>query len=240
MIKKILGVAVALVVSNAAIADSYNTEISGGLMRLSADNGADETVLGLGIEYHFNAVDTSDKPLAEAAFLTKSSNIGAATAVFNDADLSITVLSGEAYIPQAYIYGRLDYSMMRGDLDDESWTATFGATPIDGLLITTSTTEDVDYEFNLAAKYVTDIGGGRWINLEGGFEDTDDDVIVRIGGDFYFNAATSVGLSLTDNGDDNSVTLRGRHFFSNEFYAGASYESSDWIDTLALEAGLRF
>lgn len=48
MIKKILGVAVALVVSNAAIADSYRTEITAG----ATDSDATDTSLDLGIRYH--------------------------------------------------------------------------------------------------------------------------------------------------------------------------------------------
>lgn len=233
MIKKILGVAVALVVSNAAIADSYRTEITVG----ATDSDATDTSLDLGIRYHFQEVDTSGKPLAEAAFLNKSSNVYAETTnIAGDGDTETTA-GVEFYLPNTMFYGGFDVTKTD---DNTSWKATLGVTPIDGLLVTTSYEEDVDYNLNLDAKYVTALGGDRWINLEANYENGDEDDTFGAAADFYFTSLTSIGLKLDNDGNDTDVTVRGRHFFSNEFFAGASFTAADNNDIIALEAGLRF
>lgn len=234
MIKKILGVAVALVVSNAAIADSYRTEITAG----ATDSDATDTSFDLGIRYHFQEVDTSGKPLAEAAFLNKSSNVYAETVnIAGDGDTETTA-GVEFYLPNTMFYGGFDVTKTD---DNTSWTATLGVTPIDGLLVTTSYKEDVDYDLNLDAKYVTTLGNGHAINLEAKVIDGEEDVLWSLGGDYYLSNNTSLGLAFSDyTGNDTDVTVRGRHFFSNEFFAGASFTAADNNDTIALEAGLRF
>lgn len=234
MIKNILGVAVALVVSNAAIAESYRTEITTGI----TDNDGSDVSLDLGIRYHFNEVDTSGKPLAEAAFLNKSSNVWAKTYnIAGDGD-TVTGAGVEFFLPDTIVYGA--FNVLKDD-DDTRWSATAGVTPIDGLLVTTTYVEDVDYDLNLRAKYVTTLGNGQSINLEASGYDGEDNFDWSLAGDYYLTNNTSVGLELSDySGGDTAVTVRGRHFFSHEFFAGASFTTVDDNDTIGLEAGLRF
>lgn len=235
MIKKILGVAVAVVISNAAMADSYRTEITAG----ATDNDSSDTSLDLGIRYHFNEVDTSGKPLAEAAFLNKSSNVWAETENLAGDGETSTTAGVEFYLPDTMFYGAFD--VKKRDNSDTRWSATAGVTPIAGLRVTTTYVEDVDYNLNLDAKYVTTLGNGQSVNFEAQIEDGEEDVLWSLGGDYYLNNNTSLGLVFADNtGNDTAVTVRGRHFFSQEIFAGASFTTVDDNDTIAFEAGLRF
>src|SRR5690606_10509246 len=136
MKKYLVSLAVCSAFSSFAVADDYHFDVVGLLGKADTDIGSDGTLLGAGIQYHFQAVDTSKGPLAEAAFINKSSNVSALQ-LHTDSDgdnFDATVLGAEFYVPNTMFYVGFDYAIYDGDSDD-SWSIDAGVTPIEGLLV---------------------------------------------------------------------------------------------------------
>lgn len=242
MKKQVLSLTAAMAVSSFAVAGSYQAEVDGHLASVDVDNGDNATLLGVMGTYYFAPVDTQGKPLAEAAFLNKASDVYASITSLNSdsGDITTTSLGAEVYIPNSIVYLGLDYTNVDYDYGDDShWSLTGGVTPIAGLRITTTYVEDDGYDFNVAAKYVTQLGGGQSVSFNGSFVDNDTNSYTA-GFDFYFTRATSVGLQLADSGPNTTYTLQGKHFFTETAFVGAYYTSSDASDTIGVVGGLRF
>jgi len=245
MLKKVLSVSLLASVSAFSAAESYKTEVSGELTNVNGDgNGLDYNIITAGIRYHFLDVFTSGKPYAEAAFLQQSSNVFASHSHYNG-DLSSsnsTTGGAEIFVPESILYFGASITRFDSDYldDDTDWSVTAGVTPVDGLLVTTTHSEDEDYDFNLAAKYVTKLSDGRFINVIANFEDDDDDAIYGAGVDYYVNRTTSYGILVQDSGDNTAFSLRGKHFFSPAAYVGLAYVNSDGYNSFLVSGGFRF
>ncbi|WP_139309925.1 putative porin [Teredinibacter haidensis] len=232
----------AMTISSASLAGSYQAELTGTLGRMEVDGADNALLFGVGGEFHFAPVDTSGKPLAEAAFLNKSSNVNAGLAFANsdDYDVTTTYLGADVYLPNTMVFIGVDYTRMdTDDWDDSYFSVTGGVTPIDGLLLTTTYVEDSGYDLNLQAKYVTQLSGGQAVSVFGSFEDNDSNIF-SVGCDFYLNRATSVGLEVTDTGSDKAYTFSANHFLSEVTFVGAYYINQEVADTLGVEGGMRF
>lgn len=240
MKNKLIGLTVALAATNFAYAEDYQVDVGAFYSDASDVN---VTAMGVGLEYHFKAVDTSDKPLAEAAFLNHSSNITAAVARTEiefsgfEADATITAIGAEFYVPNSVFYLGANYT--DPDQGDGYFDVTAGLY-FDSLLVTTTYVEDVDYELNLQAKYVNQLGGGKAVALSGSFYDGDGGNIISAGLDYYFTHQTSVGATLTDYDGENEFEVRARHFFTGTVYAGISYADIDNSSEITIDAGMRF
>lgn len=226
--------------SSLALADSYRSEFAAAY----DDFDGDVKTLLVGGAFYFDQVDTSGKPLAEAAFLNKASNVSliAGTADINGASDNVdTVGAGvEFYVPNTILYVAADVTRWSvGDDSDNNWTATLGVTPIDGLLVTTQYDDDVDYEFNVQAKYVTQLAGETALNLEAGHANSDFDDYNFVAADYYFNRAFSIGAMIEDQ-SESAYTLRTNYFINEQFYVGGSYTSYDNADEFMIQAGIRF
>lgn len=241
--KKIFaGLTVSLLAASIANASDYQFDVAGLIANTDSDFG-DATTLGVGIEFHFVPVDTSKGPLAEAAFINKSSNISAIQLwqESDDFDSDATIVSGELYIPNTMFYVGVDYAYLNGNNDEDSWTLTAGVTPIENLLVTTSYNEDVDYEPNVAAKYLFALSNGATLVANGKFESVDNgDDTIGAGLDYYFNRYTGVGFNITDSNGNQETEIHIRHFFLDDAYAGLSYADNDFADTIAISGGFRF
>lgn len=232
---KALTAAIALtLVSGVAAAESYQAEVS--LDYLSLDG--DATILGLGGEYYFSAVETDGKPLGEAAFLNKSSGVYAQYVDF-DGDASATAIGVEYYIPDSIFYVGANYVMpSEGDND---WGVTLGLTPVAGWLVTTEYSNATDYELNLQSKYVTQLSGDTAINFEASYADGGDggDDAIGLGLDYYFNHNFSAGVFVEDS-FETAYGVRTEYFFSPSFSAEASFSTQDAGDTFGLGITGRF
>ncbi|ROQ20992.1 putative porin [Marinimicrobium koreense] len=206
--------------SGLAMANSYQAEV--GASYTDVENG--DGVFGMYGEFHFSPVQTRNHPLAEAAFLERSSNVYAAA----DDDFDALTVGGELYVPDTMFYVGGRVTRVDNAAGDETTAyATLGLTPVDGLLVTTEFSED-GYDANISAKYVTSLGGGNFVNLEGTYQDTDfDDDILSLGADFYFDRTWSVGAGYTDFLGDDQFTLRTEKFFTNEISGRLSFTDSD-------------
>lgn len=242
-----------LLASTATFASTYNGEV--GLKY--TDNGFaspifnvtapidDFTSIQLHGTYNFSEVNTAGKPLAESAFLGKHSYIRGSVNEYDidGGDVTDTQTIGAGfYIPNSIFYIGVDY--INGE-DTDDTRVELGITPIDGLLITTSHTEEADdYEPNVMAKYVRSLAGDTAINLEGGFfqgEDGEDDELY-IAADYYFTNFFSVGGQVYDYGDGSVYSIRTRYFFNDSFSLNGELASDNETDdnSFSIGAALRF
>lgn len=242
MKKQLLCAAAMMAVSGWATAGSYQSEVAGKLESSESDGGGDSTSLGARGAIYFAPVSTAGKPLAEAAFLNRASNVKGALDFIDadNVDMTITRLGVEVYIPRSIVYLGVNYNRIdTDDWDDNFWTVTGGITPIDGLLVTTTYNEEAGYDLNVAAKYVAQLGGQQAVNFYGSFVD-DDSNSYTAGFDFYFNRQASLGLEITDAGSNTTYTFKGDYFFTETFFAGVYFANADSSDTIGAEVGLRF
>lgn len=233
---KALAVATACVFgSAAAVAAPYQIEAGASYYHLDRDSGGSDGAFGVRGEYHFAPVQTREHPLAEAAFLERSTNVYAQGADDFDA-LSI---GGEFYVPNSMFYVAADVSRYDYGSSDTVVTGTFGVLPLDGLLITTSVTDD-GYDANVSAKYVTAIGSVNYLNVEATYQDDDWDDYLSIGADFYIDRTFSVGGSYEDSYGLDVFSLRTRKFFTNEISGELALSDSDAGTGILIGAAIRF
>src|SRR5690625_7507275 len=104
---KTLAVATALVFgSAAAVASPYQIEGSASYYHLDRDSGGSDGAFGVRGEYHFAPVQTRNHPLAEAAFLERSTNVYAQGAD----DFDALSFGGEPYVANTLVYVAADVS----------------------------------------------------------------------------------------------------------------------------------
>ncbi len=228
--------------STAALANTYQAEVGVILGQVDSDF-VDADVLGLGGELFFEAVDTTSKPLAEAAFLQKASSVSLAYAKTDSDffDVSTTILDIGYYFSDTIFYAGA--TVISADFDGESeddWGITAGVTPAAGWLVTTTYFDDIDYELNLQSKYVTQLSGDTALNFEVGYEDGGDfDDTISAAVDYYFNRSFSLGL-FTSSNEETETGVRGRYFFNDQVSAQFSYSTEDEVDTTLLGLNVRF
>lgn len=132
-------------------AHAYQAEINANYENTSFDGDSEDLdTFGISGKYYLNGVNTKNSPLAEAAFLSKASNIGlgyANSSIDEDgADLEIDTvgLNGEFFIPnsQFYVSGSLNRSEVtvesefgKASDDNVGYALEAGYLPVDGLLI---------------------------------------------------------------------------------------------------------
>ncbi len=234
----------ALVVSGAAVADSYQVDLEALASHTKLD-GFDSKVktYGVGGAYYFNPVSTLNVPLAEAAFLGKSSNVygGAFRSSWSGADFNTYLVGAEFYIPENFLYVDAGVSRMTGkNYTDNDWYTSVGITPIDGLRVTTKYFHDEGYDANISAKYVMGIGGDNFINLEASVMDADAGTIKEIGGDFYIDTTFSIGGAISQQHSDNTYTVRTRKFFNEQISGELSYEDGPDMNIYTAGISVRF
>lgn len=229
---KSLALATAMVFSSGlALADSYQAEIGADYTDVDGGDGS----FGMHGEFHLNPVQTRNHPLAEAAFLEQSSNVYAAS----DDDFDVLTVGGELYVPDTMFYAGA--RAVRTDVNGSDTTlyATLGLTPVDGLLVTTEFNDD-GYDANIKGKYVTSLGGGNYVNLEGEYRDGDYDDYLSLGADFYFTRTLSMGAAFTDWYGTDQFTLRARNFFTEEVSGQVAFTDSDGDNSIMIGGAIRF
>lgn len=241
---KILVAASALLASGVSIADAYQSEVNARVARTDIDGvSSKENTYGIDGAYYFNAVKTSNVPLAEAAYLGKNSNVHAAyaRAKISGQHIDYYDVGAEFFIPESFLY--VDAGANRwsaNGYEDNDWYTTVGLTPIDGLLVSTSYAHDEGYDANIKAKYVTALGAGEFINVEAEFRDDDDSSYKAIGADYYFDSTFSVGGELENQYSDNSYTVRTRKFFTEQVSGELSYTDRPDGNIVMAGASVRF
>lgn len=241
-IKK-LSAALALALSSTVAVADYRAEVG----TTYTDLDGAETIAFFG-EFHFKPVATASHPLAEAAFLERSNNVALAHSrtEIGPLDANATVAQVEIYIPQAMLYLAPSYTYVSSKANGSSssendWGVTVGLTPMEGFLVTTTYSDEADYELNLAAKYVLGLANDTAINMEFGYADAPESGMsdtVSAAADYYFDRTFSVGIEVAD-AEDTVFGVRTRKFFTENFSAQASYLSGDDADQWMIGASLR-
>lgn len=243
-----MGMAAATFLALPAAAQNYQVEAGVFYANLSPDMGPSDSLLGIGGEFHFAPVETANRPLAEAAFLGRSSNVAAFYATVDDADVDLLGLGGEFYVDNLYFAA--DYTRVDAGATSDDYGIQVGFLPMDGLRITLGYDKadlaDVD-TVSLNVKYVAALVADSAINLEGSIASVDDAVdtkVLNLGADYYFSHAFSAGVTLAyvdnDIDSDTTVGVRSRYFFTPVFSGEASYTTNDFVDTFTVGASLRF
>lgn len=243
---KLLIAALGVAASGFAIADTYQVEAGANASRWETDvfNSSLNSYEANG-KYYFNLVKTDNLPLAEAAYLGKSSNAFlAASRSYGHGNFGGgKVYSGgvEVYIPENFLYVRVEgvHQRYEGDSDTSALT-TIGLTPLDGLRVTTSWDSDESYHANIDAKYVTALGNGQYINVEASLADTDVGTYKAIGGDYYFDNTFSLGAEISDDDFGTNYLVRTRKFFTEQFSGDLAYADTEFGNVVALGVNYRF
>lgn len=247
-IKTIAQTILAASIAVATGAQAYQVELNGNYKNTSVDNvDADTDAFGLAANYYFEPVRVGNNPHAEAEFLGKASNIGLVfgkESVDNvDEDTDTLGINGDLYMKQSPLYFGAEYSQKeKGDVDTDTLTARIGYFVQPNFLLTAGVRDnDEETDPTLSAKYVGSTGS-NFYNLEASTV-LADDTGINLGADFYIDRTLSVGIDYADSGadgEDGTVGINARKFFTPAFGAGISYATGDDKDTIGLNLTGRF
>lgn len=221
------------------------------------DEALDSSAYGIMGAYYFSDVNTANHPLAEAAFIERSSNVYASWSRRDYDDLNTTfdnsTLGVDFYVPDTMLFlgagmAQINVDDNFGADNDSFWFAKLGVAPADGLLIWAQVREKLDSTdyWDINAKYVVPLSGDNAINLEATYADFDDgDSRITVAADYYFTRRFSLGAgySVEDiSGFDKEdiYELRARLFFSDKFSMQSVYTTGEYEDSLLIGARLRF
>lgn len=218
-----------------ATAGAYQIEAGGAYI----DYDGDDSELGVFGQYHFAPVDTSGVPLGEAGFLRRSSNVFASYSTTDKSDIDTIGLGFEGYFDSFYV------GLEVADTDSAAggttpWMIKGGYLLQDGVLLGVSYTDaddDVTTAIGLHAKVVQPLAGESAYGLEIDLANIDydipgfDDVLAySLSGDYFVNAALSVGLRYADsdaNGSEATIGLGAEMFFVPTLAGFVEYADND-------------
>ena len=201
-----------------ARADDYRAELNLSFDRVdfAGNDFPSVDALAVGGTWFFEPVVTDGLPLREAAFLKRSSFVGAGAvrSEYGDEKMDAFGAGVGYYLPNTIFYGELNYTYADDfDGDQHLISGALGVAPIDGLLVSTHFDED-GWDPNATAKYVGKLPNSHFYAATVSLTDPDDgDLAWGVGFDYYFDPTLSVGLSLSEN----STGLRAEKFFTSRF-----------------------
>lgn len=216
-----------------ALANTYQIEAGADYLH-AAGTGRSDDRLGVHAAYYFTPVLTLNHPLAEAAFLERTTRVHVQT----DLEFDWITLGGDLYFPNSRFYAGAALVRRQNNGSETRLVGTFGMLPLEGLLVSTSVT-DKGYDPNLRAKYVTHLGGSNFVNIEAEFAERSGDNLMSVIADFYLNRSWSIGAGYADNYGD-ELTLRTRKFFSNDLSGELIFTDTDWGRRVVLSGTWRF
>lgn len=214
----------------------------------------------IGGVYHFANVSDIDRPLKEAGFLGKSSNVGASYAKFDEVDGDGYALGGEAYFDMLYLsasYGTSE-GRVNGIAETEQYGASIGVLPLSGLRLrlgfnkveTDTGGPGTQFSFDseetfVSAKYVHQLDHQYSLSLGGGvsqFDDSNDTLVYGLGTEFFFNHQFSLGLNFSDSDGAvaSAVSYFGTYFVTPGLGFSAGTTNQTGNDTWSLSVVGRF
>ncbi|GGD75543.1 putative porin [Lacimicrobium alkaliphilum] len=256
--KKINIVLASIVFPSVALAQDYQLFSELGYERLDLDaDYADTDIFSASGKYYFRKKQALG-PWAEFDFLNTKSNVSAYY-INQEGDVDAIKIAGEAFIGNILVgagYKRSD----TGTSSYNSSSATLGYLIQPNLLIKAdyqdhphggdavfsarythslagkdyigfdlAVDDDFDY-WSGSSKYFRALGQNRYLAAEFNINDNDGTTTWGLAGDYYFSQATSVGLGYQDLDQDDSVSVRARHYFTQNWALSASYSSIDEND----------
>ena len=226
-----------------ALADDYRAEVRliGNHNEFDDDVGDVDVINAIGT-YYLEPVPTDNLPLAEAAFLNRSSHVNVTASHFDQEGEGNAEIFGANigyYLPDTIFFGRLGVTRVDlGDGADIRWHGSFGVTPIDGLLLTTDFDED-GWDPNVRAKYVGKMGNGHFYAATVSAVDPDEgDVNVGIDFDYFLDLTLKVGAGYNDGPD--RFAVRAEKFFTPRFAVAGAVYTEDAGEGFSVQVGWRF
>lgn len=219
---------------------SYQEEYTAGYEKVDADTSTDRTI-GLSAEIYFSPVDTENKPLAQAAFLDKSSSflVGyiKSERELQNANVNLIDTNGPLfeinYITEtdAYILGALYFKQ---DLDT-SPVLVKGDSKTIGITIGKYLNNSSAVKFSYAS---SDIEARNFVSAKTSSEDIDYyelsyKTVQSLGATSYFNFSAGIELTTAESNsvkeDNHELTLLGEYYFNRmtSLGAAASFNSGD-------------
>lgn len=235
-------VAGSLALSAMAQADDYRAEIRLHAEHVDLDDNADDVdIFSASGTYYLEPVRTDGLPLAEAAYLNRSSFVNAVAANYRQQRNGNAEAYGANfgyYVPDTIFFGRLGVTHTDFGASDTRWHGTFGVTPLDGLMLTTDFDED-GWDPNVRAKHVGKIANGHYYAASVYAVDPDEgDVNVGIDFDYFLDLTFKVGAGYADGND--RISVRAEKFFTPRFALGGSVYTDDGGDGLSATLAWRF
>lgn len=261
--------AIGFVSAPLVMAANYQAEISAAYEDIDyADSNGEGTFIGLEGKYYFAPVDTTGHPLAEAAFIEKSSNVYVQLgteefkAAGQKADLYGRVIGVDFYVPNSIFFLGAGVAEVKSKAPaalgqsydwESAWFVKAGVAPIDGLLIWSEFTEDVDVkdEWNINGKYVLPLAGEQALNLEASYEKSKlgwaDDTIT-MAADYYLDRNLSLGAGFVNTSYNSSVNssadtdyfIRARNFFTDKASLELTYMDGEYENSFLVGGTIRF
>jgi putative general porin len=227
-----------------ALADDYRAQVDVSVDRTEFDDSAfdhGQAFSAVGT-YYLAPVRTDGLPLAEAAFLNRSSYASAAAvrSELDDEKIDIYGVSLGYYLPDTIFFGRLGFTYA-DDLspgDRSNFNGTFGVTPFAGLLVTTDFDEN-GWDPNVRAKYVGKMANSHYYAVSASAVDPDDgDTDVGLDFDYFFDNTFSVGAGFGSAAD--TFSLRAQKFFTPSFAVEGRLSTGDVGDGFGATISWRF
>ena len=241
MKKTYLAVAIAAAFAAQGVVHAQDYQMEAGLSYADFDQaGASDSAIGLDFTYHIETVSTDGRPLAEAAFLGRNSNVSANYITVDEADVDSFGLGIEYWFDD--IYTSAEYTDFDGDAEYE---VRLGYMLDDGFLVSLGLAdgdEVVDSTISIAAKYVAEMGA-NFVNLEAEYAVTDDVNVINLSADYFFTREFSAGLRISESdidGLDTEFGIGARYFFAPTMSVELEYTTQDEDDTIGLRVAARF
>jgi hypothetical protein len=244
-------VAAALVpaIATMGVAQAQDYQFEGGLsyVRLDPDFGSSDSAFGVDLTWHWEPVRTAGQPLQEAAFMTRNGSLQASYFTFDDADLDLLSVGAEVYVDRLYLAA--EYERFSNGATSDDFVLGIGYVPVDGLRIAARyLIADIGDDAIIGeVKYVTLLGGGTALNLEGSVEFVDDDADTKLFGvlaDYYVNPSFSIGARFVyvddDFGSDTGWGVGAKYFFTPTISGEVEYFSDDFVDSIGVRVAMRF
>lgn len=242
MKKLILSSAIGLLASVSAQAD-FQTSFELSYLDADADNG-----FGIAGTYYFDAVDDSNGPLAEAAFVDKASGVSAAFVGIDDNDT--VALSGRFVLANDFT---INATYMDSDIRDSTFGIGLGKYLTDTSEVALSI-ETNDFVDSLALDYhnLTKLDGDASFSYDLGlaYIDTDSDSGYGINGGVTYYPSSELGFGAFADlqndfaGAQDTYGIEGQYFLDRGMAFGAEFarvdSNSGEEDTFTLTFEARF
>lgn len=244
MKKQLLSIAIATAVSG--YANAYQFEVGAAYGQGDVEN-TDFDLTGLYGELHFEQVDTSKGPLAEAAFLDKSSfvDFNYSSISPDDGDDLDTFGFGGRFVTGTNLIIEANYaSEDDGDEDADTFGVGIGTYLSDttDVVVSYNTTDEEDADLDILAvdlHGVSPLAQGAYIAYDLGASmidaDEEDGYSLNAGATYYFNNQFGIGVSVDmidiDEYEEDTVTLDVTYFVAPNIELAFSYfDSSADVD----------
>ena len=199
-----------------------------------------DSSMGVDFTYHLEQVSTSGKPLAEAAFLGRNSNVSASFDTEDKSGADTLAVGGKFWFNDIYANAEVTDSDAGDVLALQA-----GYMLKDGVLAYVGLEDDDFFDKNAylaGLKYVAPLGG-NYVALNAELTTRDGDNSIYLSGDYYINHGLSVGARLIESdvsGEDTVYGAGARYFVKPNISAEVEYFTQDSEDTIGLRVAARF